>query len=262
MAREALKTRHASARGFTLIEVAVVIMIIALLLGGLIATLSAQFDARSATQTEQTMQLARDALIGFAVRQGRLPCPAIDSSAVGYRDGTSTTVQGTGEEAMRLTSSGPSPASAVNGSCAATVGYFPALSLGVGPTDAQGYLIDGWGSRVLYAVSGSPGTDPRDFTTANRLRTLGFAATPNLFVCTSAPTNKPTDCGVPGTRVPAVIISRGKNFSQVAVGEEAENNDFADNFFVAHTPGPSFDDQLLWLSENVLYSRMISASGF
>lgn len=264
--------RHRAARGFTLVEMAVVFMIVTLLLGGLIATLNAQFDARNATQTEQTMQLARDALTGFAIRQERLPCPAVENSTniptmppywviyavAGVRDGTATSVAGTGEEAFAAGAS-----STTNGLCARTTGFLPALTLGIGPTDEKGYLLDGWGNRLLYAVTDGDATNPRAFTTAKKLRTLGFAVTPNLFVCTATPGNAPTDCGVgvPGTRAPAVIVSLGKNYAQVAFGDEAFNND-GDRIFVAHTPGPSFDDQLLWLSENVLYSRMIAASGF
>jgi len=265
-------------RGFTLIELAVVIGIVALLLGGLVATLDAQNNARSAAQTEQSLQLARDAVVGFAIRHGRLPCPALENvdflaslppywqthAALGYRDGAATRVDGTGEEAMAVTSTAGSPESTVNGRCTDYVGFVPALTLGIGPTDAQGFLIDGWGSRVMYAVAGATGTNPRDFTTAGRLRTLGFASTPDLFVCNASATNKPTDCGAlnPGTRVPAVVWSRGKNYAQPpAGGDETDNND-GDRFFVAHTPAPNFDDQMLWLSENVLYSRMIAASGF
>jgi len=271
-------SRHRRSRGFTLVELAVVIMVVGLLLGGLVATLDAQATARSAAQTEQSLQLARDAVIGFAIRNGRLPCPAVENidvvgslplqwqahAALGYRDGAATRVDGTGEEAMAVTSTALNPESTVNGRCADYIGFFPALTLGIGPTDAQGFLLDAWGSRVLYAVTGANGTDPRDFTTANRLRTLGFASTPDLYVCTVASTNKPTDCGAlnPGTRVPAAVFSRGKNHAQPAGGaDETENND-GDRFFVAHTPGSNFDDQVLWLSENVLYSRMIAASGF
>jgi len=264
-----MKTRTLRRRtgGFTLIELAVVVMVMALLLGGLIATLSAQFDARNAAQTEQTMQLARDALIGFAIRQGRLPCPAVDAG-VGYRDGTNIQVQGTGEEAMLVTSIPANPESTVNGQCASYVGLFPALTLGVGPTDAQGYLLDGWGGRVRYAVTGATSANPRNFTTANRLRTLGFAVTPDVLVCTSAPSAADKgagSCGAgnPGTRAPAVIVSRGKNFAAVpAAGPDETDNADGDRFFVAHAPAPIFDDQLLWLSENVLYSRMIAGSGF
>jgi prepilin-type N-terminal cleavage/methylation domain-containing protein len=264
--------KNCRSRGFTLVELAVVIMIVGLLLGGLVATIEAQANARAAAQTEQSMQLARDALVGFAIRQERLPCPAMENldfvgslppywqthAALGYRDGTATRVDGTGEEAFA------SGGSSANGQCADIVGFLPALTLGIGPTDAQGYLLDGWGSRVLYAVTSADATNPRAFTTAKRLRTLGFAVTPDLFVCASTSTNKPTDCGAlnPGMRAPAVILSRGKNYAQAAGGADETDNNDGDRFFVAHTPGSAFDDQMLWLSENVLYSRMIAGSGF
>ena len=128
-----------SARGFTLAELAIAFLVISLLLGGMLMTLSAQNQTRQIAETQRTMENARDALFGFAVRFGRLPCPALDDAA-------------TGEESRR------DAANAYTCEvCAVTAPYcegmLPAITLGIGPTDRQGYLVDAWGNRVRYAVT-------------------------------------------------------------------------------------------------------------
>lgn len=63
------------ARGFILMELTVVLVIVALLLGGLLIPLSAQRDGEAIRGTEKYLADIRDALLGFAVANGRLPCP-------------------------------------------------------------------------------------------------------------------------------------------------------------------------------------------
>ena len=66
--------------GFSLIEMAVVMIILAMLLGGLVAPLTAQIDQRNMNETRQSLAEIKEALIGFAVTSGRLPCPAISAA--------------------------------------------------------------------------------------------------------------------------------------------------------------------------------------
>src|SRR5262245_33027123 len=69
-----------SARGFTLTELAVVMAIVAFLLGGLMYTLAAQTEQRNFEETRRRLDLARELLLGFAIVNGRLPCPATSTS--------------------------------------------------------------------------------------------------------------------------------------------------------------------------------------
>src|SRR5258706_6216210 len=61
--------------GFSLIEVAIVLFVLALLAGSILVPLSAQMEQRYYDETTRTMNDVRDALLGFAVVNKRLPCP-------------------------------------------------------------------------------------------------------------------------------------------------------------------------------------------
>lgn len=244
-----------AATGFTLTELAVVVVVVGLLLGGLLLTLEAQQIARTTAETRQILQNAHDAVIGFAVRNGRLPCPATPGS--------------NGAEVVL-----PSPPNPP-GSCSNTKGFLPAATLGLGPTDAFSYLLDAWGNRVRYAVTT---TDSNAYTTAGKMREKAFnvGATDLLLICPSAnasaaasQTACPSGGGIP---TPAVIFSTGKNGAGGPVSfDEIENTDDfflasnSDTIFVTHelttaeAASGVFDDVVIWVSPNILYHRMISA---
>ena len=261
-------------RGFTLTELAIVFLVISLLLGGLLMTLSAQSESRQLGDTQRTLDNAREALIGFAVRYGRLPCPAADGA--------------TGDE-VRRDSTNAFTCAVCATSDAHCEGMLPALTLGIGPIDAQGYLVDAWGNRVRYAVtnwsaSGTnvaqcPPNGSKDykqcpaFTTANAIASLGVTSAPPfsgypamLQVCSVAACS--------GTRffTPAVVWSPGRNYVTRLLPvptfgtDEAENVDTpADGTFVMHDArdgsgaGGEFDDIVTWISPSVLFSRLVSA---
>lgn len=258
-------------RGFTLTEVAVVVAIVALLIGGTLMTLAAQNAAREVNDTRRTLELARDAIVGFVIQNGRLPCPAFAG--------------GIGREAF------VNPAT--DRSCSVPLnGVVPALDLGIGPTNGAGHLVDAWGNAIRYSVSQwvanppaapvscPPNAGPIDFTkcpaftTADAMKALGFGTLPTTFpnllrVCDAAA------CGGQQFFTPAVLYSTGKNFSNQALAgaaggvDEEANINFAgvphNGTFVSHEPRPAgapgneYDDIVIWVSPNVLYNRMIAA---
>ncbi len=115
-------------RGFSLVEMAVVVVIVGLLLGGLTIPLTAQLDLQRARETRASLQQIQEALLGFAQSTGRLPCPATAAS-----NGIESPVGG--------------------GNCITQLGYLPAATLGIRPTDSNSFAIDGWNSRIMYAVA-------------------------------------------------------------------------------------------------------------
>src|SRR3546814_18113644 len=69
--------------GFSLVEMAVVVVILGLVLGALLLPLQAQRNQVFQSQTETTLETARRALLGFAKVNGRLPCPSTERGRVG-----------------------------------------------------------------------------------------------------------------------------------------------------------------------------------
>ena len=59
-----------SSRGFTLVELTIVLVIVALLLGGLTTAFMVQQDNASIKETRQTLATINEALLGFAVANG------------------------------------------------------------------------------------------------------------------------------------------------------------------------------------------------
>ena len=64
-----------SVAGFTIIELAVALFLIALLFGSLFVPLQTQVETRKIEETEQVLERAREALLGYAVAHGRFPVP-------------------------------------------------------------------------------------------------------------------------------------------------------------------------------------------
>lgn len=119
---QALNQRTRQAAGFTLVEMAVVLVIVGLLLGGLLVPLSTQMENDRRKETAATLEAIREALIGYAVINGRLPCP--DTSGDGQEDGCGS------------------------GAAQVHVSGLPYGLLGVARTDA-------WGNGWRYAVNGA-----------------------------------------------------------------------------------------------------------
>ena len=52
--------------GFTLVEIAIVLVIVGLLIGGLLTPLAAQLEQRRGSETQKALDEAKEALFGFA----------------------------------------------------------------------------------------------------------------------------------------------------------------------------------------------------
>lgn len=249
-------TRH----GFSLVEVAVVLAIVALLLGSTMYTLSAQLEQRDEMRTARFLDEARELLLAFAIVNGRLPCPARDSSfGDELRDGAGVCRDAAGSDEYYR-------------------GLLPARALGIQETDAQGFARDAWGNRIRYAVAksviGCSGTPKLPhFTSTANLKANGITCQPaDLLICRSSAGIGPASCGPSGNSltnqnlVVAVLLSPGKSAALGRNGgpDEAANAD-GDAVFIAHTPAPAgavggeFDDRLNWITVGELYARMVAA---
>ena len=79
--------------GFTLIELAVVLVIIGVLVGSILGTLGARIDNTRRIETQEALENIKLALYGFAMSQDpvRLPCPDTTNDGIEDRAGGSCT---------------------------------------------------------------------------------------------------------------------------------------------------------------------------
>lgn len=224
-------------QGFTLIEMAIVLIIVTILIGGLAVPLTAQIQARRVAETRQILEEARDALYGYAMTHVTgtgslyLPCPDTDG------DGRENRVSAT--------------------QCTADRGEYPWVDLGTGAQDA-------WGNRLRYAVVGNFIDSNKGFT-ASSPTPAGFDP---LQVCTDRTCTPP----LVADKVVFVLVSHGPNgwgaknvnggtLVAPTAADETDNLD-NDRFYVSRPPTKSdnplgeFDDLLSWSSHAQLIARV------
>lgn len=147
-----IPVHRSSQRGFSLIEISIVLIIAGLALGAGLAALGPQIKERRFTQTQSQLNSTADAILGFAMTNGRLPCPATPTS--NGLEAFCTTATGGCVQTTDATTAG-----AQRGRCAAgaavsvALGYVPARSMGLGDQNPNGVLVDAWAQTVTYAVS-------------------------------------------------------------------------------------------------------------
>lgn len=225
--------------GFSLVEMAIVLIILGFLLTAFLMPLKAQRDVAFQLETQITLENARKALLGFAQTNGRLPCPATDNGGA-FPDGTGI--------------SNPNG----SGACIILVGFLPGTTLGIQPTDAQGFVVDAWNNRVSYALTNA---NANAFTINNGMNNVGISAlNPNLNVCaTLGCANSLVNNAV------AVIFSLGPTGAEVSGGNDENENLDNDTVFISRSStgagalNGEFDHIVSWLSPYVLYNAMIEA---
>lgn len=247
--------KHHLNSGFTLVEMAMVLMIIGLLLGGLVPTISSQMEQQRLIETRKQLEGIQQALIGYAIINDRLPCPAIATS-----NGVENFASG---------------GSSTNGDCSDFYdGFVPAATLGISGGDSTGRVLDSWGNPIRYAVTKwSPSGNPFVFTKTGGMSATGISGLNSgsftyLLVCSSANgiVTSPPSCGstgsislTPAPGVPALIFSTGGNGQNGNSADELANL-ADDRVFISHEPmQDGFDDIMLWLSPNTLVNRLVAA---
>ncbi|MCK5002498.1 MAG: type II secretion system protein [Gammaproteobacteria bacterium] len=257
-------------KGFTLVELAIVLVIVGVLLGGFIGTLASRIESTQRSNTQDQLEDIKSALLGYVSAEGYLPCP--------------TTTTGGGEE------------QSAGGSCTIQHGFVPGRTLGLsGAYNFDDLLLDTWGNPIRYSVSDDGGTDA--FTTpytapgAGGMKDVGMAALgPDLVVC-SEDSAAGTTCSAGNTLLdnsPFILLSLGKDGNEFVANtanastDQGENSAEADvtanatgenlaysvgnnRVFVSKSysgvgaTADQFDDIILWVSPYILYSRMIEA---
>ena len=243
---------HASrSRGFTLVEAAMVILIVGLVVGAIAIPLATQLETSRTEETTRAVDIAQDKLLSFAAKHGYFPCPASDTS--------------NGQE--------PAATNHTTGACNPWQGFLPAAALGWTPVDAQGYALDGWGNRIRYAIASTTiGGVANPFTRVNGLANAGIGpvGAASLFrICGSGAGITTADCGTAPTlasNAAMVVWSTGPNTATGGLNvHESQNPNpnstvAPDNVFVSrvHSGGtdPEFDDIVKWIPGPIVTGKL------
>ncbi|HKC54218.1 MAG TPA: prepilin-type N-terminal cleavage/methylation domain-containing protein [Burkholderiales bacterium] len=277
-------------KGFSLVELAVALAIIALLIAGALIPLSTQMDVRNVADTRRSMESIREAIIGFAQANGRLPCPADGTVPAGGSDAA-----GRPAGAEQLTPVAlPPPSTAA---CTNSFGVIPWTTLGVPETDGWGRRFSYWVSPIfadglgtatynnpLPSPSGQNPACPSPLIPTPTQSSFALCSMGNLTVNTR---NESTHAATAmGSVLPAVIISHGKNGNGAYIptgsilaaptgADETANatHTSAASTFFSRIPTPAvpscndaavgtfceFDDIVVMITSNTLIARMVAA---
>jgi prepilin-type N-terminal cleavage/methylation domain-containing protein len=273
--------------GFTLVEIAIVLLIVTILLGYTVAMFPRQQELKQYRAVDRQMDQVIEAIIGFAQVNGRLPCPA-------QPDGAG--VEDIDDEIVIDVELG----------CDSYAGFVPVNTLGLDDRFSEdSLLLDPWGNPYRYYVTDVDfnSNDSSDFTAPGEMRSVGLVDSDidgyidldGRYMICSATSAIDDECTVGDEPVfgnadgaghyegaPFVLLSMGKNWSEATAGDELENSGatatpvagvpsgnsyLLKNVAVGKTtfvrrPGglaDDFDDVVRWVSPSVLFSRMIQA---
>jgi prepilin-type N-terminal cleavage/methylation domain-containing protein len=236
-----------SQHGFSLIELAVVLVIIGLIVGGGLAAFDAVTEQTRRTEQRSQFDNVRAALYGFAMSHGRLPCPDTSDPLDGEEDRTGSPFE-----------------------CASAEGALPWADLGIDRRDAWGYPL-----RYRVTTDGTVEPDFADEIPTGDPATFGIGDEGSIEVATTAGGGT----NVAGNVV-AMVVSYGPQAEQVWINDDAtinchvsgnagfsdeehENCDGDGNFAYPGYRPPDvdggFDDMLTWISYPVLTARMVDA---
>ena len=252
--------------GFTLIEIAVVLVIVGLMLGGIIKGASVQRDINKTAEEKAALANIKSTLLTFLTVNKYLPCPDTDNDGLEDRNGDS---------------------------CTATEGQLPSLTLG--GVKAR----DSYGSHYIYSINTDadtnlilrtchsasyfartgvvnntgcgtfnlPPTTPPYF----QLNTHPIGATTviggNLIVCSESVTTCGSGTASSGRLaefMPVIIASLGQNGLAThdncnnAGAIEQENCDGDRYFHQYYAPTDTFDDRLIWISAYEIKQALIN----
>ncbi|MCL2345169.1 MAG: prepilin-type N-terminal cleavage/methylation domain-containing protein [Desulfobulbus sp.] len=245
-------TRHRSLhdrnQGFSLVELAIVLIIFTLLAGGLLMTLSAQQEIQRLNQVRRQLADIREALLGYAVANGRLPAPANPAIASGAAN------------------AGVSDNSLVTGAKPTGMGVLPWATLGLPETDP-------WGQRFTYRVTPSfadaIGTPPLPSCPPNPP-----PAQASFALCSNGDITVTDGSTNIATNLPVIVISHGRN-GLGGYGQDGTQRAGAAGYeltnatgsaigcsgvcFVSRVQSADFDDEVIWVPLPILMNRMVIA---
>jgi len=212
-------------KGFTLVEIAIVLLVFGLVIGGLMGPLQVQLESLDRKATVKEIELIKESIVGFAIRNGRIPCPDTDSDGAEDISGSA---------------------------CTRVYGNVPWATLGVG-------TMDGWKRPFTYRVD-TTFADTTDGSGCADDDTAGVS----FEICSAGDINVFDSQGgnAVASNLPAIIVSHGKNWAQTPGSDEGENEDndadFVDKTY-ASGGNNNYDDIVDWVNLNSLIAKMVAA---
>lgn len=271
-------------RAFTLIEIAIVLVIIGFLLALFLSPLSVHIDQKNYAETKQKVELIKESLLGYVVVNRRLPCP--DNNGDGLE-----------ETNMGVVNNFPSAGQSIQSfTCTNLEGRLPFLTLGA-------ERLDSWSNHFSYRVAPQFSTRTIEWSGLNATGTVLSDTTFNLTslgnIAVETRGDNPSTAGVqeakfinnlvalnpPNSGATALIISHGKNgygalnisgavlpASPATNIDENQNNNIGTvkrmrlianltagcSDTVEGVPACEFDDYVDWLPANLVFNRMVT----
>jgi len=260
-----------------------VLLIVGLLMAGLLGPLAESFNQERRAQTQERLDEIKEALYGYAITNGRLPCPDCRANGVGTCPGAGTLNDGIEDFNVNLIDCAVDPNPGGANPLDILEGNIPWATLGISQFDA-------WESWFTYAVSdsaadiigaGTPGTGCVGAT--ENLATIATCAVGDITIVNKGPiAGPPPICAAPAPvnvaqQVFAVVVSHGANIIRTpgaapgliiapALCSERENLNQDANFVSSTYINPSNntnllgnDDMVIWISPNVIKNKLIQA---
>lgn len=263
-------------RGFTLIEIAVVVMIIGLIAGSILGPLSERVRLQNISETEEQLAEIKKAILGFVAAHGYLPCPSEPGSNGAEERGAGVGVP-----------------NALNTPCLSNDGFVPFRTLGLSGSvksisaggSSGNVLISAGNFPIHYAVStyndaaSNNNTNPNnvaDFTFENLDGVQPSALTPSdmgvnanriiarrhITVCSTNPCNDVTLSQNIAINVPAIlyVVGNRRTLAEAsALEDENIDSEGGTNRYFISAPHDknTFDDILTWISSNEVYSVLL-----
>lgn len=249
-------------RGFTLIEIAVVLIVVGILLAGGLAGIKPAMESSRISATNKKLDRIELALLAYAIQNGCLPCPA--NGTLGSTD-TSGNAGWSYNSTPKYYGPNDTAASALNqpcsgASCKSTAGVVPWNTLDL----KDGDTVDAWQNRITYAVTSTltvTAGSSMARTTANTYPAGTLAVYNNSGVGGSST----CDTGVAQTTAAAyVLVSHGsdrvygyaaKNGAQVSTGANSSSTaqECNDPAAAEKTPTYTFHQDLPRPTEGATY---------
>lgn len=188
-------------KGFSLIEMAIILIMVSIIAGGVLTLLPKNSDKNLQDVMASKMDRIQDAILAYTHENGMLPCPADITTAV------STAAFGIAAGNCNTSIAGDIAV----GSFGLRMGMIPVRTLGL----SDDYAFDSWGNRIRYGVIRQLAVNSTDF---ENFATTYSGLSPNTRTfeirdVSGNPINSPNSYAAPtaNNSVAYILLSHGAN---------------------------------------------------